>query len=369
METVGWILLAFAAVRLAVSTVNLVSRPYPGRNGRLKAYPSVSILIPARNEEHNIGNLLGDLRKEPYPKLEILVYDDASSDGTARTVETAASEDTRIHLIRGSGPPQGWLGKNHACHRLAEKASGEMFLFLDADVRLRPGFMEKTLASAESHGSRLLSVFPRQIMPGIGTRTVVPLMNRILLSLLPLIAVRLSPLPSLAAANGQFMLFDSAAYRATRPHEKFRNSPVEDMAIVKEYKRSGFPVTVLLGDADISCRMYGSAKEAVGGFSKNVFEFFGGSAVLAFAYASATALAPAYAFIWPGPAGGLACCIMAVSTNILVSVASRQSVAWNLLLAVPQQATLLIIVCTALLRRHKKRLMWKGRNVLSEQQS
>ncbi len=369
METVGWILLAFAAVRLGISAVNLVSRPYPGRVGKLKAYPSVSILIPARNEERNIGNLLGDLRGETYPKLEILVYDDASADGTARAVETAASEDTRIRLIRGGGPSQGWLGKNHACHKLAEKASGEILLFLDADVRLRPGFMEKTLASAESYGTRLLSVFPHQIMPGIGTRTVVPLMNRILLSLLPLIAVRLSPLPSLAAANGQFMLFDAAAYRTTRPHEKFKNSPVEDMAIVKYCKRSGLPVAVLLGNADISCRMYCSAKEAVEGFSKNVFEFFGGSAALAFAYASATALAPIYVFIWPGPAVGLAYCIMAVTINIFVSIASRQSVVWNLLLAVPQQATLLVIVCTAMLRRRKKRLIWKGRNVLSEQQS
>ena len=86
-----------------------------------------------------IGHCLTSLRAQvDVPELEILVLDDRSSDGTDAVVSHHL-EDPRVHLTRGeTEPPAGWLGKPWACHRLAEKATGQVLVFVDADVTLAP---------------------------------------------------------------------------------------------------------------------------------------------------------------------------------------------------------------------------------------
>ncbi|MCD8260151.1 MAG: glycosyltransferase, partial [Bacteroides sp.] len=125
----------------------------------------LSILIPARNEEKNIGNLLHDLGSLYYPHIEIIVYDDESTD---RTVEIASSylpSLPELRIIRGTPPPPGWLGKNYACYQLAKEARGGKLLFLDADVRVDKHFLERVLACSGQYQTALLSIFPQQLMP------------------------------------------------------------------------------------------------------------------------------------------------------------------------------------------------------------
>lgn len=368
---IGWLLFAFGAVRLAVSAVNRFSNPYledppPAFEGKGESVAAdVSILIPARNEERNIGLLLKDLLESPGAVREILVCDDRSEDRTAQVVESFAAIDRRIRLVRGGDPPEGWLGKNHACFILAGQAAGRKLLFLDADVRVSRGAVAKAVYTMDDQHVSLLSLFPRQYMPTVGTRTAVPLMNWILLSLLPLIAVRKMPQPSLAAANGQFMLFDAEIYRRLQPHRLFRGSAVEDMSIVEDYKRRGLAVSTLLGNRDVKCRMYGSFAEAVNGFAKNVFRFFGGREWLAFGFAAVTTLAPVWIFLCNGWIAGALYAAMIVALRIFVSSASRQSAAWNLILIIPQQAVFWIILFKAHHTRKNKDLKWKGRNIYS----
>lgn len=370
LELIGWALFAFGAVRLAVGAVNKFSRPYlrsrPGDgmegNGNDSA---LSVLIPARNEEKNIGRLLEDLLRSGDGFLEILVYDDRSDDGTARIVSRYSAQDGRIRLVSGEELPAGWLGKNRGCFRLAQEASGKELLFMDADVRIVRGALDKAVFTLASQGVGLLSVFPHQLMPSAETRLAVPLMNWILLSLLPLIAVRRMPQPSLAAANGQFMLFDAETYRAVQPHSLFRGSAVEDMSIVEEYKKRGIGVSTLLGNHDVSCRMYETLSEAVNGFAKNVFRFFGGHVWLAFGFAAATTLAPFWIWIFNGPVVGIIYIGIIATIRVLVSMASRQSAGWNLLLLVPQQAVFWLILFRAYRTRKSKNLTWKGRNIYS----
>lgn len=364
MIALGWILFAFGLLRLVVSFVNWAGKPYwPRCRTRYAARPEVSVLIPARNEERNIGRLLEDLAADGAGICEIIVYDDRSTDATADAVRRIAGENHKVKLLPGGELPSGWLGKNHACHLLAQQAAGRYLLFLDADVRIREQAVVRALRYAQQTGVRLLSVFPHQLMPGRGTRLAVPLMNWILLSLLPLAAVRRSSHAALSAANGQFLFFEATTYRAMQPHWKFRTSPVEDMAIAREYKRSGHPVAVLLGRHDIECTMYRSLHEAVEGFSKNFFSFFGGSEWLCYLFAISTTAAPVIVFIFLGPVSCMVYLIVIALIRVFVSAASRQSPVGNLLLMIPQQVVLWRIVVTASVRKRQKKLLWKGRNI------
>lgn len=112
--------------------------PHKAPLGGIPDRKLVSVLIPARNEADRMGPLLDDLMAQDCGILEILVYDDGSTDGTDRLVRAKMSKDPRIRLMSGSTLPEGWSGKNYACHRLAQEARGRYFLFLDADVRLGP---------------------------------------------------------------------------------------------------------------------------------------------------------------------------------------------------------------------------------------
>lgn len=367
MIVAAWLLAAFCAVRLAVSFVNLVGKHrLPSARTRYVAQPEVSVLIPARNEERRIGRLLHDLAAERPGIREIIVYDDRSTDGTAAVVRSCALADRRVRLVAGSGLPAGWQGKNYACWRLAQEASGRWLLFLDADVRIGCQTVVRALRYVRRTEVDLLSLFPLQRMPTLGTRLSVPLMNWILLSLLPLAAVRRAPQEALSAANGQFILFDAEVYRLLQPHREVRRGAVEDMAVVRLYKRRGRRVDVLLGGDDVACTMYEGLRDAVDGFSRNVFSFFGGSEPLCYLFAAATTAAPFVLFFAWGPLAGAFYLAAVLLIRVFVSAASRQSIISNVLLVIPQQLVLWRIVLTASVRKRRKRLLWKGRNIYRE---
>ncbi len=355
-------ILFFAVLQLVVAVSNLIFRqPLP--KNRVHSNPLVSVLIPARNEGKNIGNLLTDLIRQNYSNLEILVFDDQSTDNTAQIVTDFVKKDTRIQLIKSTGLPNGWLGKNFACSSLATKATGNFYLFLDADVRIRGSIIEKTISFSKKHNLGLLSIFPQQIMKSTGEYVTVPNMNFILLSLLPLVLVRKSRFSSLSTANGQFMLFSAEAYRHIKPHEVLKQEKVEDIKTARLFKKEKIKIASLSGIEEISCRMYNGFTEAINGFSKNVIQFFGGSAFLAiFFWLITTWGFLVIIFTFPGFIFWSYLGIL-VLTRLFVSLASKQSSFRNIILLVPQQMALGIIIYSAIINLLKKQLEWKGRNI------
>lgn len=363
MVIVGWILFGFGIARFMVALFNMASKPYlPDQRGHT-CDKKVSVLVPARNEEENIARLLENFTTWRDEVHELIIYDDMSSDDTYAITLQKSLSDYKLKVVHGRGLTPGWLGKNHACHQLSTMASGDIFLFIDADVTINKSTIKRSVVYMEKHGLELLSFFPTQIIDNPGSRLSVPLMNWILLSLLPLLAVRLSGRPSLAAANGQFMMFSREQYLNLRPHSRFRMSPVEDIAIIKYYKRERLKVATLLGRGDVKCRMYNNLHEAIGGFSKNIFDFFGGNAFLCFLFVLATTVAPFCIFIYNGPAAGLSYVFIIITIRFFVSVASSQNAFINILLIIPQHIVLWIITLNAAINRQKKNLTWKGRNI------
>src|SRR5690606_32226168 len=115
-----------------------------------KADPSddsfVSVCIPCRNEESNIAEVVRSVLNSGHKRLEVLVYDDESTDRTHEILRTLAAEDHRVRAVESVSLPAGWVGKQHACHRLANESRGDWLLYIDADVRLESDAIGRSLA-------------------------------------------------------------------------------------------------------------------------------------------------------------------------------------------------------------------------------
>jgi chlorobactene glucosyltransferase len=237
----------------------------------LKKVPLVSVMVPARNEEKIIGRCLRSLSKQDYPNLEILVLDDNSNDRTGLIVEEISKKDTRIRLIKGRSLGRGWSGKSYACHQLSIEATGEYYIFTDADTLHFPNSISSSLGALITDKLDALSVFPKQIMVSVHERMVVIFINLAVLALMPLVMIRRTRSPKISIANGQFILFKRSVYKSLGGHRSIKNDIIEDVAISKQVKKHGFRFMVFDGKRTIYCRMYDGFKDVIRGFSKFIF--------------------------------------------------------------------------------------------------
>ncbi|TCD47821.1 glycosyltransferase [Chlorobium sp. N1] len=266
------LLLLFFAIQLA-NRRELPLLPPAGTLG-----PKVSVLVPARNEERSIEACLRSLLLQDYPDFELLVLDDASSDATPSILCRLEDESGgRLRVLRGEPLEEGWHGKSWACHQLARQASGELLLFTDADTLHRPDALSRAVGGLGQGGGDMLSLTPRQELGSFSERLVVPLVNVVLMSYLPLRLVRTSPNPAFCFANGQFILFRRAFYERLGGHAAVRSALVEDVWLCMASKRAGGRVLSFNGTDAVSCRMYRNFKEVWEGFSKNLFAGLGSS--------------------------------------------------------------------------------------------
>jgi chlorobactene glucosyltransferase len=261
-------------VVLNILTMPRLTRP----NDKLPAL-RVSILIPARNEAAVIGQTVEYLLRQSYSFAELLVLDDNSTDDTAVLIEQAAQQDSRVRLLSGQPLPDGWLGKNWACHQLAQAASGDLLVFTDADVGWQPEALAALVAQLEREQADLLSVWPTQQTVTWGERLVVPLMALAILGYLPLLAVHYLPWSVFAAANGQCLAFRRRAYEAVGGHAAVGDDVLEDVALARLVKTAGLRLRLSDGAGLITCRMYHNWADVRDGFAKNILAGHGRSVI------------------------------------------------------------------------------------------
>ncbi|MEA4935109.1 MAG: glycosyltransferase family 2 protein [Paludibacter sp.] len=360
MIYIAYFILAFTGLQLLVALLNFLFRTDYARY-RSMSNELLSVIIPVRNEEKNIGNLLDDLSKQNYTNIEIIVINDDSTDNTRNIVLEKSATNNKIKLIDTRLTDCDWLGKNHACYLGATAANGKFLLFLDADVRLGKEVIKSLLGYLQKSRSVFLSVFPKQIILNKGVASVVPVMNHILLSLLPLFFVRYSRFSSMAAANGQLMLFDTEVYRAFEPHKKFRKEKVEDIHIARFLKKKKFRIACLTGNDDLCCKMYDNYEEAVEGFSKNVVAFFGDSYIAAIlfwiiSFGGVLLIVSALPFWW-----SFIYLVIIIVTRMFISITSRQNIRENILLHFVQLYNLGLLIIHSIKHRINKDYQWKGR--------
>lgn len=357
-----YVVLFFIGLRFVVALVNYFV-PLNLKSGIVMDNFRVSVLIPARNEANNIRRVLSDLQQQSYHNMEVLVYDDQSDDETATIVAQMAKHDANIHLLHGSELPDGWTGKNYACHQLSQNLQSDVYIYLDADVHVSPDFVERAVSHLKSNRLTLLSIFPVQTMYSLGERVVVPLMNWILLSLLPLPLVRFSKRVSMSAANGQCMVFDGHVYREKQWHALVRNQMVEDISIAREVKRNNLRMATLLGFNDVSCRMYDSFATSFRGLSRSAPAFFGQNLVFAMFFIFLVIVLPLVVFLFGELWQVLVYVTGVLFLRILVALSSRQPVFEALILHVPQMILFPAVLLNGFFRLYTKKHVWKNRVV------
>jgi chlorobactene glucosyltransferase len=253
----GWSLAAVWSWRCARGL--LASRRYP-RVSTCAAgedAPLASILVPARNEEANVGECLEMLLSQKYPRFEVIAIDDNSSDRTGELIAEAARRDQRLVALTASPTPPGWTGKNWALDAAARRARGEWLLFTDADTRHGPYALASTLAHASRRGLELLSLVPHALTRSFWERALQPPAMGYLGRWFPLDRIN-DPADPLAFANGQFLLFRREAYLALGGHAAVRGEFLEDVAFARAAKHAGRRMECALGKRLLGVRMYDS---------------------------------------------------------------------------------------------------------------
>lgn len=270
---------SFLGLALNLLSFRSLAPAAPAASGR------VSILVPARDEERSIGDCVFSLLAQDYPDFELLVLDDGSFDDTAAIVSGLVAGNPRHRLLTGAPLPEGWTGKNWACHQLSQAATGQWLLFTDADTVHSPGALSAAVATAVESRADLLSAWPRLVTLTLGEKLVIPVLHMIALAWFPIavlqflqahlrLAARIPPrlLRAWGGANGQFVLFSRAAYMRIGGHFAVRDHIVEDLALGREIARR-IPEGLRLVNCDASslirCRMYRSFVEVRDGFTKN----------------------------------------------------------------------------------------------------
>jgi chlorobactene glucosyltransferase len=271
-----------AVVSFNVATMPRLSRPggSSSRPGRAPspgpAAPRVSVVIPARNEERSIAAGVGSLVAQDYPNYEVIVVDDCSADRTGEILAgLAASSGGRLRVVQGREPPPGWLGKPHALAQGAREATGELLLFVDADVRYQPQVLAHAVAALVREQADLLSLMPRLEARGFWENVLMPYVLGAVFFGPALFVNRDRPWWA-AAGAGAGNLIRRTVYDRLGGHAALRNSVVDDVRLAFAARRAGFRTRAVRAEDVISVRMYHGFCEVWSGFSKNIAYVFNG---------------------------------------------------------------------------------------------
>ncbi len=242
---------------------------------------AVSICIPARNEELNIGECIKAALAVDWPELEVLVVDDRSEDRTREMALQAANGDARLRIVEGVEPPTGWAGKPWACYRAAKESRGAWLVFVDADVRLHPKSIQAIVETVQTNELSMLSLFGTWIVEGFWERTLIPAVGWLIRGAVDLDKVNDISQPD-AFANGQCIAIQRAAYFGVEGHKSVRAQVLEDVRFAEVVKRNGMAVQVRPAPWAFRVRLYRSLGEIVNGYTKNLYEGLGRSPVAGF---------------------------------------------------------------------------------------
>ncbi len=250
-------------------------RDYQRPTKFLSKGPLVSVCLPVRNEQNNIEECLAGLLTQEYKNFEIVVLDDCSEDRTAEIVTRISNEDGRVQLFHGKPIASGWAGKCHACAQLAVHAKGEYLLFVDADTRAEPALLGGALAIAMDTKCALVSAFPTQITGTFWEHVVLPMLQFLIVTLLPIHQVWESKTPAMCAACGQFLLFSREGYTKSGGHRAIPGSFHDGLQLARRVKTSGGVVRLFDASQLMRCRMYDGGRAVWNGFTRNAYEGLG----------------------------------------------------------------------------------------------
>jgi len=242
--------------------------------------PSITAIVPARNEEAVIAGCIESLALQPEI-AEILVVNDQSTDKTAEVVRDLMLKIPQLRLLETQDVPSGWVGKNNAVYLGAKEAKSPWLLFTDADAELQPGAAARALQIAKETNAALFSFSPEQVTQSWYEKSLIPFVYSRLAKHFSYDAVN-DPASPAAAANGQFLLIQRDAYNSIGGHASVASEVLEDVALAKRAKAAGFRLWFASGQGIVRVRMYRSFRAMWQGWRKNLYLLVGGTPSAAF---------------------------------------------------------------------------------------
>ena len=345
--------------------------------------PLVSVIVPARNEAHNIARCVTSILSTTYPNLELIVVDDSSTDGTAQIAREAAQRDPRARFITSPPLPEGWFGKQWACATGAKVAHGSVLQFTDADTVHGADLVTRSMNAMRRTRAQLFSVAGRQELGGFWEKVIQP-------QIFTILSMRYGGTESITQstnvrdkiASGQCIFVTHDSYNAIGGHASVRTSVAEDMMLAQRFFAARKRVVIMLGLNQLSTRMYASLGEIIRGWRKNVFA--GGLDSVPFGKVGRTLfplflLMPPLMELLPPLVLVLAATGVATSGTLLLwaAISGTATLVWWIVayvtirenplyaLAYPLGALVLLwIFLTAVIRG--RRVRWKGRTYISQ---
>jgi hypothetical protein len=228
--------------------------------------PSVTAVVPTLNAGHDIGPCLGSLLAAGYPNLEIIVADQASSDGTLEVARAVAERSPRVRVLSVGTPHEGWRSRAWACREGSRAGVGELLLFSDPDSRHHPEALARAVAALEEEQAAALSLLPRHELETLLERLLAPaLLARGELAYLNARLVnRVRDLRSVLV-NPAFLLVRRSAYLGAGGHEAARSAATTDTSVARRVLERGGVVRLLHGERFLSSRAFGARRERESG--------------------------------------------------------------------------------------------------------
>ena len=359
MTVLAWLALFLALGPLLLGLWNLMLYRVPAPAA---GHPAISVLIPARNEEANIGAACAAVLASTGAEVELVVLDDASTDRTPAIL--AAIADPRLRVASAPKLPPGWSGKQHACHVLGGLARHELIVFVDADVRLAPDALSRMAGYMQRHpAAGLASGFPRQVTETWSEQLLLPLIHFLLLGFLPMAAMERSASPGLGAGCGQLFIARRDAYVQAGGHAAIRASLHDGLMLPRAFRQAGLMTGLFDASPFATCRMYVNAAQVWEGLCKNATEGMAKPRALPVWTAilfGGQVLPAVLMLVHPSVPAGLA---LAASLGLRLALAARFRQPWLAAVLHPLGVVALLVVqWSSLVRAARGRpATWRGR--------
>ncbi|MCC7527535.1 MAG: glycosyltransferase [Candidatus Melainabacteria bacterium] len=272
----------FFALSLIFTTISLVAllvlmlsffatfRKVPKCTTANEQLPSISVIVPVRNEETKIARCLESLAGQDYPDFEIIVIDDKSTDSSGRIIADIAYRFGNIKVIPGRDSRPGWLGKCNALHHGSPHAKGDWLTFSDADTYHHPNSLRDAVGAAINYKADMISFMPVQELYTFGERAIMPTLLGSFLMGDPTNSIN-NPKSPRSYAYGQYIMVKRTTYDAIGGHEAVKDQILDDISIGRVAKEKGFSVTACDGRPLYMVRMYTNFSELWSGWTKNAF--------------------------------------------------------------------------------------------------
>ncbi|MFB5645421.1 MAG: glycosyltransferase [Nitrosopumilaceae archaeon] len=216
-------------------------------DSRQHSNPKVSVILPARNEENFIKKCLDSLLNQDYTNYEIITIDDSSEDSTGKIIEEYSKQNSRIVFVKARKKPDGWMGKNWACMEGYRKAAGELLLFTDSDTVHSKNAISLAVSHLLSENLDVLTVSPKMLCLDGWTKITLPMISTFLHTRFSALRVN-DPKKKTGYFFGSFFIIKKNVYESVGMHEGVKHEIIEDGALGKKVKESGFKMKMVRGD-------------------------------------------------------------------------------------------------------------------------